>query len=581
MNRLLLYCFFVSISLPIFTKSVGQSTFQIKPGAREIGRQDVLQVEYAVKGSTNASNFVEPVFKGWKVLSGPSLSSQQISVNGKTESSVSYIYSIQPNIAGTLIIPSSTVEIDGKKLTCSPVSIKVKNTAHVAGANATTSNGLQLPGGFFKEDNLGEDEIDKTSILQPGETVASLIKNNIFVKVFTNKAECVTGEPILVTYKLFTRLHSQSKVAKQPAFNGCTVYEMTTDEQVPQIEKYKGKDYKTYILRKVQIFPLQTGPLTLDIASVDNEISLYKKNNTGYPDAITQNVTLSSEPLTLHVNALPEKNKPKDGNSTVGIFSIHTMVEKMTDTAGENNNLIINIFGVGNFQNINCPTVLWPTNSEHFDNTEKSDINKLTFPASGTKTFIIPFLAKQAGRLLIASIPLTYFDMNTRQYKTVYSDSVEVTVLPALKTRFDPAKMSQDITNHKYIWIVPFLAVLFGIYWLLNYGRKNKVQNNTKEQKIANTVIDKTPATDTAILSPVSPMVTPAEKLNELLLIEDDRLFFIQAKQFATEQFQKESDEAKKTEWEVSIQHCNEALYLPLTAISKEDLFSSFEKLIS
>ncbi len=578
MNRLLQYCFFIAILLLIFTKSIGQSTFQIKPGAREIGREDVLQVEYAIKGSTNASNFVEPAFRSWKVLSGPSLSSQQISINGKTESSVSYIYSIQPNTAGTLLIPASSVEVDGKKLTCFAISIKVKNTAHVAGANATNSNGLQLPGGFFKQDNLGEDEIDKTSILQPGQSVASIIKSNIFVKVFTNKADCVIGEPILVTYKLFTRLHSQSKIAKQPAFNGCTVYEMTTDEQTPQIEKYKGKDYKTYVIRRVQVFPLQTGTLTFDIASVDNEISLYKESKTGYPEAITQNVTLSSEPLTLHINPLPEKNKPKDGNGTVGIFTIHSMVEKMTDTAGDNNNLIININGEGNFQSISCPTILWPTNSEHFDNTEKSDINKLTFPASGTKTFIIPFLAKQAGKLMIPSIPFTYFDMNTRQYKTVYSDSVEVTVLPALKTKFDPAKMSQDITNHKYMWIVPFLALLFAIYWWWGYGRKNKIQI-TKEQKIANTNIDK--AANAAILNAETPVITPAEKLNELLLVENDRLFFIQAKQFATEQLQEEPDKAKKLEWEACIQHCNEALYLPLNAISKEDLFGSFEKLIS
>lgn len=580
MNRLLKYCFFITIFFLIFSKSIGQSTFQIKPGAREIGRQDVLQVEYAVKGSTNASNFAEPVFKGWKVLSGPSLSSQQISINGKTESSVSYVYSIQPSIPGTLIIPSSSVDVDGKKLICTAISIKVKNTAHVAGANATTSNGLQLPGGFFKLDNLGEDEIDKTSILQPGETVASLIKNNIFVKVFTNKADCVVGEPILVTYKLFTRLHSQSKVAKQPAFNGCTVYEMTTDEQTPQIEKYKGKDYKTYVIRKVQVFPLQAGPLTFDVASVDNQISLYKKNATGYPEAITQNVTLSSEPLTIHVGSLPEKNKPNDGNGTVGSFSIHAMVERMTDTAGDNNNLIINITGEGNFQSINCPTISWPGNSEHFDNTEKSDINKLTFPASGTKTFIIPFLAKKAGRLLIPPISFTYFDINTRQYKTINSDSIEVTVLPALKTRFDPNKMSPDITNRKYLWIVPFLALLFGIYWLLNYSRKNNVQK-TKEQTLAKAKIEKAIATNAAIVSPPTPVATPAEKLNELLLIENDRLFFIQAKQFAAEQLQHESDEAKKPEWEASIQHCNEALYMPVTAISKEDLFSSFENLIS
>lgn len=561
----------------MLTSAISQTTFQIRPGAKEIGKEDILQVEYAVKGSTNASNFEEPLFPGWKVLSGPSVSSQQISINGKTESSVSYIYSLQPKMTGNLIIPATSIYVDNKIMKCSPVSIKIKNTAHVAGANSSTVNGLQLPGGFFKEDNLAEDEIDKASILQPGESVASKIKNNLFVKAIVNKTSCVIGEPILVTYKLFTRLHSQTKVAKQPAFNGCTVYEMTTDELAPEIEKYQGKDYKTYVIRKVQLFPLETGTITLDVASVDNEISLYKKGANGFPETVTQNITVSSEPLVLHVNPLPEKGKPADGNGTIGNFSINALVEKLTDTAGDNNNLIINISGDGNFQSINCPNVLWPSNSEHFDITEKSSINKLIFPASGTKTFIIPFLAKQAGKLVIPPIQFTYFDINTRQYKTAKSDSIEVTVLPALKTRYDITKLSPDITNHKYIWIVPFIALLAGVGWWLQYGRKRNQEFAAPGKSASITQkAEKLPDTEPVVIAPEPIVITSAEKLNELLTVENERDFYAQAKQLATDL--QEENEYDKKELETIIRQCNEALYMPLTAVSKEEIFKSLEK---
>jgi len=211
MNNFLRYSFLIALTLLMFSKSIGQVKFQIKPSATEIGKEDVLQVEYEVSGTMDASNFNEPLFPQWKVVSGPALSSQQISVNGKTTASVSYVYSLQPRSSGKLTLPAASITAMGQTINCAAVSVTVKNTSHVAGAN-NPANSLQLPGGFFQENISGEDDMDKSSVLQPGETPASKIKSNLFVKVFANKTTCVVGEPILVEYKLFTRLRSQSKV---------------------------------------------------------------------------------------------------------------------------------------------------------------------------------------------------------------------------------------------------------------------------------------------------------------------------------------------------------------------------------
>ncbi|OIR08394.1 hypothetical protein GALL_95620 [mine drainage metagenome] len=579
MIKFLRYFFLLLIVLLIDKKTIGQIQFQIKPNATTIGKEDVLQVEYKVSGATDASNFAQPDFVKWKVLSGPAYSSQEISVNGKTESSVSYVFSLQPRSTGTLQLPAASVEVDGKKINCAAINITVKSTAHVAGANAS-SNSLQLPGGFFQEDVLGDDEIDKASVLRPGETFASKIKDNIFVKVTANKTSCVVGEPILVTYELFTRLRSQSKIAKQPAFSGCTVYEMTTEDQFPHIITLKGKEYKSYVIRKVQLFPLQTGDLKLDIASVENEITLFRKNSFGDETPTVQTVTLSSEPLTIHVNPLPEKNKPADFNGTIGDFSITAKADKIIDTADDNNMLEINISGSGNFQSINCPKISWSNNTEHFDNTEKSDINKMIFPASGTKTFLIPFVAKHAGTVIIPPIEFNYLDINSQQYKTIRSDSIEIKVAPALKNKYEINKISQDITNHKYIWIVPAIALLAGISWWLGFGRKQHLQQKTNE--IINTELknEVVAVVDEKEKLPEPTVLTNTEKLNELLLIESDKKFFAHAKQLAEEFMRQEENEEKRKLFSQIIEQCNEALYSPVAIISKESVFISLEKLV-
>jgi len=579
MFRFLQYCFIAVLLLLIQTNCIGQVQFQIKPSASEIGKEDVLQVEYKVSGAIDANNFSQPDFVKWKVLSGPAYSSQQVSVNGKTESSISYVFSLQPKTSGTLSLPAATVDVEGKKLSCSPVTINVINTAHVRGASAP-SNGLQLPGGFFQEDILGEDEIDRTELFQKGETAGSQQWVDIFVKVSANKTTCIVGEPILVTYELFTRLRSQSKVAKQPAINGCTVYEMTTQDQLPQIGKYKGKDYKSYVIRKIQLFPLQTGDLKLDIASVENEITLYKRSAYGDITPVTQTVTLSSEPLTIHVNPIPEKNKPTDFNGTIGNFSINAKASKLIDTAEDNNMLEISIEGFGNFQSINCPKINWPKATEHFDNTERSDINKMVFPSSGNKVFSIPFVAKQQGKLIIPSIEFSYLDINSQQYKTVRSDSITIQVAPALKKGYAINKISQDITNHKYIWIVPAIALLAGIFWWLRFGRKKQQERNESNavNKQATEEIITAATGEEKTAGPV--VLTDAEKLNELLTLETDKEFFTQAKQLAIELLQKENDEEKKKSFLQIIEQCNEALYSPVAVIHKESVFTSLEGLI-
>ena len=63
-------------------------------------------------------------------------------------------------------------------------------------------------------------------ILRKGENVAEKIKKNLFIKIDVNKKSCYVGEPIVATYKLYTRLKSESNIIKTPSFNGFSVSEL-------------------------------------------------------------------------------------------------------------------------------------------------------------------------------------------------------------------------------------------------------------------------------------------------------------------------------------------------------------------
>ncbi len=567
MNRRVLYIFLLVIGWLTGVSCIGQVKFEIIPSAREIGKEDAIEVRYSVSGTENISNFIQPVLSQWKLLSGPGNFNEMSNNNGKTSTSVGYTYTLQPKTAGTFVLPATTIEADGKRLTCNPVTISVKNIGHVVGASPLV--GSSPLASFFQDDAMSDDELDKVPVLKSGENLAQKIKSNIFIKAEVSKTNCMLGEPLLVTYKLYTRLHSRSKVVKQPAFSGCTVYEMTTDNPYPQAEKFNGEQYKAYIIRKVQLFPLQTGELKLDVATVDNTITFFTSSSQLQTEEKT--VTLSSEPITIQVHALPDKNKPADYSGAVGKFTVTATATKQVDTAEDNNSLQISISGEGNFQTINCPMVQWPGNTEHFENTMKDDVNKLVFPASGSRIFEIPFVAKQPGRMVIPPVGFSYLDAATQQYKTVYSDSIVVNVSPALKNRIDKSKISGDITNHKYIWIVPAIALLAGLSWWLAYGRKKENQN--EPEKFVASELPEEKISEAAI-SAIEP-INYYDKLNTLALIEDNKLFFINAKEMAIELLQKDQN---KKGLEAVIKQCNEGLYSPVAIISRQDILNAIRE---
>ena len=126
--------------------------------------------------------------------------------------------------------------------------------------------------------------------------------------------------------------------------------------------------YNVYTLRKVELYPLQAGNITLDPVVADNKITFIKpeyansQRNNGFfdmfddlgqaalpPEAqIQQNVTLKSTPVTITVKPLPVENKPADFRGAVGNFTIRAALEKNNITTDDAGTLKLTVSGKGN-----------------------------------------------------------------------------------------------------------------------------------------------------------------------------------------------------------------------------------------
>jgi len=466
---------YILLSILLISKiSFGQS-FITKVSATTIGRNDVLQIEYQAD-DVAMDEFVLPQFNKWTVLSGPNLSSSTTQTGNVIKEQTVYSVIVQPNTTGTLTIPGATALINNKQQRSNPVTVQVKNVSHIAGSQAPT----QAPSGSLFDPFTFEDEVPATQYLKKGEKAIDKIKNNIVIRLEVNKHSCYVGEPILATYKLCTRLRSKSKVVKQPQFTGCTVVELTGEEQDQHVEKINGVQYNVFVIRKVQLMPLAAGKLVLPEASVENRVSFYDAANLSYRDLYysppktpveEQLVTLQNKPETIEVKPLPAEPSVgiTDFSGAIGNFDATVAIKESSLTTNTTNHLEFAIEGQGNVQQVKAPEIKWPTGIEAFETKESTDEDKSGFPVKYKKTFSFPFIANKKGTYTFPHIDFTYFDPAANRYVTKSTRAFTLPVEQGKKSFFQISNSSGDSDGFKdrlYVLLgTGLVAVVAGLIW--------------------------------------------------------------------------------------------------------------------
>ncbi len=540
-----LFILFIGISW----RGYAQPRLSASASEKEISKNDYVEVQFSVENAVNVEHINPPVFRNFDVVSGPSQQSGMSNINGNVKRYIALSYVLKPRSTGKFTIPGATAKADGKDLRSNPVTITVTNasSSNKSGGNSFTSPFANLALDMPSEPPIHEYD---DYILHKGDNIEEKIKKNLFIKVEASKTSCYVGEPIVATYKLYTRLKSESNIIKSPSLNGFSVSELgTSPDYSLSTQKFNGRDYSVYILRKVQLYPLQPGTVELDPAEIENKITFIKaeyaaarKGDVFYdmlrnfadastpPEAIQQKaVTLKSEPLNIIVKPLPEENKPADFKGAVGNFKIEATLEKNRITTDDAGMLRIIIAGEGNLQMINAPKLNWPQGLEGFDPKSSENISKMNVPMKGEKVFSYPFTVSRPGSYIIPGPIFSYFDPAGKSYQTITTTNINLTVTQG--TGIKPAiagssayndSARQDFGDKLYEnrWLL--LGVLgitiFLIIWFVRNGNQQKVVIENVEDVNEQTMNKIEPET----VVPQNPFAAAEEKL----LQHDNRGFF-------------------------------------------------------
>jgi hypothetical protein len=377
---------------------------------KQVVAGNAFQVQYIIAEPSETINVVAPRFDNLTLVSGPNYYRGNSLVNGKTQTIENITYTLVASKEGEVKI--------------NPLTVRLKNDEEEKSAEVILKVVPQPKASF----NVLSTYTDINLYVPSSKTdLDKLIEANLFIKTEVDKRICFLGEVITATFKLYSRLQSTSEVIKAPSLYGFSVTDMLDIKEAHHaIETINGKVFNTSVLRKLQLYPSQTGKLIIDEMELRNSIE-FDDSATGKKMAVEK--LLASDPVNIIVKSLPKQ--PDGFTGAVGTFSIEANLEPATIAANAQGKLTLLIKGKGNFIQLAPPTINWPKGFDVFDPVIKEELNKNAIPTEGSQKYVFSFASDVVGRYTVPPVKFSFFDVVSRKYKEVSTDSLTLEVIPS------------------------------------------------------------------------------------------------------------------------------------------------------
>ena len=354
-----------------------------------------------------------------EIITGPYTSTQSSfqMVNGHTSSSssITYTFILCANKNGTFTLPPAHVHVNGKTISSQPLKITV---------SGSSNNGNNPP-------KMHDDYQNNHQMRAAGSAITG---NDLFIKVSANKKRVHEQEPVLLTYKVYTLVDLTQLEGKMPDLTGFHSQEVRLPQQKSfHIENVNGRNYRSVTWSQYVMYPQMTGNLEIPSITFNGTVVQQNRNvdpfeaffngGSGYVEVKR---SIKAPGLMIQVDPLP--TKPADFSGGVGHFNISAQLNKSEIKANDPITIRVVVGGVGNLKLIKQPVVNFPKDFDKYD-AKITDKTKLT--ANGVEgNMIYDFLAvpRNPGKYTIPAVTFTYYDTGADSYKTIKTQSFDLTV---------------------------------------------------------------------------------------------------------------------------------------------------------
>jgi hypothetical protein len=405
---------------------------------------------------------------------GTSTSQSMSVINGKTNVSVTYKYTLGPKRIGKFTIPPAKITYNGKTYLTEALDIEV----------VPSKSAQSLP--YSNSNNPNRQNETRNQSNPPGK---------VFVRASVNKRTVYENEKLIYKFSFYTNVD----LISNPEYFPPNFVGFWNDGSKPKnrFEIVDGANYRVDEIETV-LYPIELGLKTIQPAKIkiaimdfstpddmDDFFSLFSTMGRG------QTKILETKPINIEVIPLPKTGKPVDFSGAIGDFKISAILDKKQVQTNDHVTLIVTVKGNGNMKSVSGINIGSYKGFKKYETIVSNDSENL-------KEFKTIFIPLGAGLQEIPSVNISFFNPVKKKYETIKTPAqkIEVTGETINYGSFEDIKSTgnvvrqdinynkqiKDINFHKgyllnnpkfYLIFVPFIVLLICSICYKIYKHKN------------------------------------------------------------------------------------------------------------
>lgn len=364
-----------------------QVSFEAYADAKQVLISDYFSLSFTLKNA-NGSNFIAPNLNDFIILSGPNKTMRSTSINGKRTQMVSINYQLQPKRIGRLTIGSAKITANGKQLRSRSVSIQ------------------SIKGQESKGDGT----------------------ENVFIQAKITQQTAYLGQQLVLDYVLFYNINLQGvKALEESDYEGFYSREVHEFDKKNTNETVNGKQYNSQIIKRVVLYPQQTGVLIIDPISIIAEAMKKGERPSFFSQSKVRRIPVKSQEVKIQVNSLPIP-KPENFSDITGNYQMQLRINNKEITTDDALSVVLSFIGEGDLKRIQAPDLQFPASFEVYE--PKVILEKYedrSRKINGRKVFEYLLIPNKAGQFTFQP-SLVVFNPDSTTYQTLEARPFTVNV---------------------------------------------------------------------------------------------------------------------------------------------------------
>jgi hypothetical protein len=366
-----------------------QTTFEATADARRVLENSYFEVTFTLSNA-QGGQFSPPSFENFLVVSGPSQAVSTSMINGQVSRTQAYSYTLKPRHTGTFTIGSASIKVNRTTLQTKPLTIEV-----VKGRKG-----------------------------EPGAA------EQVFIRAEPSTETAYVGQQILLDYKLYTTLDVESfNILEESGYQGFFAQDVRRFNGRVMREVINGVQYTTKVLKRIALFPQQTGQLSIEPMNVQLGVVKEgaKRSRSFFFTPEVRPYPAATETVNIEVLPLPA-GAPESFTGAVGDYQIRPDLSSKTATTDDALTLILTVRGSGDIKRVEAPALDLPEGFEVYEPKAVEETNlELNASIEGKKVFEYLLLPKVPGDYEFTP-KFTYFSPDSAKYVTLADQSFSLYV---------------------------------------------------------------------------------------------------------------------------------------------------------